>query len=66
MSRSDCTLCLPVLFVNEKTAGGIARGLTCGRICVLIQCFNRLDCLCLIDKNMFVKVKTKEYCFVYC
>ena len=30
-----------VLFVNKKTAHGIARGiargLTCGRICVLIQ-----------------------------
>ena len=46
-----------VLFVNEKTA----RGLTCGRLCVLRQCLNRLVCSCLIVKNMFVKVKTKEY-----
>ena len=51
-----------VLFVNEKTACGIACGLTCGRFCVLRQWLNRLDCSCLIDKNMFVKVKTKVYC----
>ena len=55
-----------VLFVNERTARGIARGLTCGPHCVLSQWLNRLVCSCLIDKNMFVKVKTKEYCFVYC
>ena len=47
-----------VLFVNEKTA----RGLACGLLCVLIQWFNRLVCSCLIVKNMFVKVKTKECC----
>ena len=48
--------------MNEKTAHGIARGLACGRLCVLRQWFNRLVCSCLIVKNMFVKVKTKEYC----
>ena len=52
--------------MNEKTARGIARGLTCGPHCVLRQWLNRLVCSCLTDKNMFVKVKTKEYCFVYC
>ena len=46
--------------MNEKTARGIARGLTCGRLCVLRQWFNRLVCSCLIVKNMFVKVKTKS------
>ena len=55
-----------VLFVNEKTARGIARGLTCGPHCVLRQWLNRLVCSCLIVKNMFVKVKTKEFYFVYC
>ena len=46
--------------MNEKTARGIARGLGCGRLCVLRQCFNRLVCSCLIVKNMFVKVKTES------
>ena len=48
--------------MNEKTAHGIARGLACGRLCVLIQWFNRLVCSGLVVKNMFVKVKTKDYC----
>ena len=48
--------------MNEKTARGIARGLACDGLCVLIQWFNRLVCSCLIVKDMFVKVKTKEYC----
>ena len=52
--------------MNEKTARGIARGiargLTCGPHCVLRQWLNRLVCSYLIVKNMFVKVKTKEYC----
>ena len=48
--------------MNEKTA----RGLACGRLCVLRQWLNRLVCSCLIVKNMFMKVKTKKYCFVYC
>ena len=46
--------------MNEKTARGIARGLTCGPHCVLRQWLNRLVCSCLIVKNMFVKVKTKS------
>ena len=46
--------------MNEKTTRGIARGLACGRLCVLRQWFNRLVCSCLIIKNMFVKVKTKS------
>ena len=46
--------------MNEKTVRGIVRGLACGRLCVLIQWFNRLVCSCLIIKNMFVKVKTKS------
>ena len=56
--------------MNEKTARGIARGiargLTCGPHCVLRQCFNRQYQSCPTIKNMFVKVKTKEYCFVCC
>ena len=48
--------------MNEKTARGIAHGLTCGPHCVLRQCLNRQYQSCLIVKNMFVKVKTKEYC----
>ena len=52
--------------MNEKTARGIARGLTCGRLCVLRQWFKRLLSSCSIMENMFVKVETKEYCFVYC
>ena len=36
MGRSDCTLST-VLFLNEKAARGIARGLTCGPHCVLRQ-----------------------------
>ena len=48
--------------MNEKTARGIAHGLTCGRLCVLRQWLNRQYQSCLIVKNMFVKVKTKEYC----
>ena len=44
--------------MNEKTA----RGTACGRLCVLRQCFNRLYQSCPITENMFVKVKTKEYC----
>ena len=48
--------------MNEKTASGIARGLACGRLCVLIQWLNRLVCSCVIVKDMFVNVKTKEYC----
>ena len=48
--------------MNEKTARGIARGLACGCLSVLRQWFNRLVCSCLIVKNMFVKLKTKEYC----
>ena len=55
-----------VLFVSEKTARGIAGGLTCGPHCVQRQWLNGLVCSCLIVKNMFVKVKTKEYYFVYC
>ena len=54
------------MFVNEKTARGIARELTCGPHCVLRQWFNRQYQSCPIIKNMFVKVKTKEYYFVYC
>ena len=46
--------------MNEKTARGIARGLTCGPHCVLRQCFNRQYQSCPIIKNMFVKVKTKS------
>ena len=46
--------------MNEKTARGIAGGLTCGPHCVLSQWLNRLVCSCLIVKNMFVKVKTKS------
>ena len=45
---------------------GIARGLACGRLFVLRQWFNRLVCSCSIIKNMFVKVETKEYCFLPC
>ena len=41
-------------------ARGIALGLTCGRLCVLRQCFNRQYQSCPIIKNMFVKVKTKS------
>ena len=48
--------------MNERTARGIARGLTCGRLCELRQCLNRQYQSRLIVKNMFVKVKTKEYC----
>ena len=47
--------------MNEKTERGTVRGITCGRLCVVIQWFNRFACSCLIVKNMFVKVKTKEY-----
>ena len=46
--------------MNEKTARGIARGLACGRLCVLIQWLNRLVCSCLIVKDMFVEAKTKS------
>ena len=49
--------------MNEKTARGIARGLTCGPHCVLRQWLNRLDCSCLIVKNMFVKVKIVDVMF---
>ena len=52
--------------MNEKTALGIARCQACGCLCVLRQWFNRLVSSCSIMENMFVKVKTKEYCFVYC
>ena len=46
--------------MNEKTARGIVRGLTCGSHFVLRQWFNRQYQSCPIIKNMFVKVKTKS------
>ena len=48
--------------VFDRKRKSIACCLVCGHLCVLIQWFNRLVCSCLIVKNMFVKVKTKEYC----
>ena len=55
-----------VLFVNESIERGIAHGLTSVPHCVLRQCFNRPVRSCSIMENMFMKVETKEYCFVYC
>ena len=52
-------------FVSQSRARGIARGLTCG-LCVTRQWFSRLFSSCCIKENMFVKVETKEYCFLYC
>ena len=51
--------------VCESRACGTPHGLICG-LCEERQWFNRLVCSCSIMKNMFAKVETKEYCFIYC